>query len=243
MNKDWFVNWFNTSYYHTLYKHRDQAEACRFIDKLCAYLEIEQAAKILDLACGKGRHSIHLAKKGFHTTGVDLAKESILKAKTTPVSNVEFDVHDMRLPYRENEYDFVFNLFTSFGYFKEQDENIAVLKGVATNLKDKGTFVLDFLNAEKVIKNLVPEERKTEDGINFELHRTYDGLRIIKDILVKDKNQSFKFQESVSAFKLTDMEKMAKEAKLEITATFGDYDLNPFEENTSDRLILIMKLK
>ena len=220
MNKDWFVNWFNTSYYHTLYQHRDQAEACRFIDNLCTYLKIEQGAKILDLACGKGRHSIHLAKKGFLATGVDLAEESILKAKATSISNVDFDVHDMRLPYRENEYDFVFNLFTSFGYFKNQRENIAVLRGVTTNLTETGTFVLDFLNAEKVIKNLVSEERKTMDGIDFEINRTFDGHTIIKDILVRDKKETFKFQESVSAFTLPDMEKMAEEAKLKIIATF-----------------------
>tara|TARA_B110000879_G_scaffold22125_1_gene28537 strand:- start:297 stop:1031 length:735 start_codon:yes stop_codon:yes gene_type:complete len=241
MNKDWFVNWFNTSYYHTLYQHRDEAEACRFIDNLCAYLKIEQGAKILDLACGKGRHSIHLAKKGFLATGIDLAKESIIKAKASSISNVEFDVHDMRLPYKENEFDFVFNLFTSFGYFKNQQENIDVLKGVATNLKEEGFFVLDFLNATKVIKNLVSSENKTLDGIEFELSRSFDGANIIKDILVKDENQSFQFQERVSAFKLEDMEDMAIKAGLQIIATFGDYDLNPFLVNSSDRLILIMK--
>ena len=243
MNKDWFVNWFNTSYYHTLYQHRDEAEACRFIDNLCAYLKIEQGTKILDLACGKGRHSIHLAKKRLLTTGVDLATESILKAKATNISNVEFDVHDMRLPYKESEFNFVFNLFTSFGYFKNKLENIDVLKGVATNLKKEGLFVLDFLNAEKVVKNLVASESKTIDGINFELKRSFDGVNITKDILVKDKDQSFQFQERVSAFKLADMEDMASKAGLKITETFGDYDLNPFFVNSSDRLILIMKMK
>ena len=243
MNKEWFVNWFNTSYYHTLYQHRDEAEACRFIDNLCAYLKIEQGAKILDLACGKGRHSIHLAKKGFLATGVDLAEESILKAKATRISNVEFDVHDMRLPYKENEFDFVFNLFTSFGYFEDPDENTEVLKGVAINLTKRGLFVLDFLNATKVLKNLVSSENKTLDGIHFELNRSFDGANIIKDILVKDKSQSFKFQERVSAFKLSDMKVMATKAKLEIIEVFGDYDLNSFEETTSDRLILVMRLK
>lgn len=243
MKKDWFVNWFNTSYYHTLYQHRDQAEACRFIDNLCTHLKIAKGAKILDLACGKGRHSIHLANKSFIATGVDLAAESIIKAKESNIPNVNFDVHDMRLPYRENEFDFVFNLFTSFGYFKNKLENIDVLKGVATNLKDEGLFVLDFLNAAKVIKNLVTSEHKTLNEIHFELSRSFDGANIIKDILVKDGNLSFEFQERVSAFRLIDIEDMATKAGLQITATFGDYDLNPFLVHSSDRLILIMKKK
>ena len=77
MDKEWFKDWFNTSYYHTLYKHRDESEAHRFIDHLCAYLKVKKGSKILDLACGKGRHALHLAKKGYQTTGVDLSEESI----------------------------------------------------------------------------------------------------------------------------------------------------------------------
>ena len=126
MNKDWFIDWFNTTYYHTLYQHRDESEACRFIDNLCAHLKIESGAKILDLACGKGRHAIHLAKKGYQTTGVDLAKQSIDKAKENTIANVSFDVHDMRNTYIKNGFDYVFNLFTSFGYFETKNENIEV---------------------------------------------------------------------------------------------------------------------
>ena len=241
MKKDWFVNWFNTSYYHILYKNRDQAEACRFIDNLCVYLEVQKQAQILDLACGKGRHSIHLAQKGFNATGVDLAEESILKAKENAIKGVHFDVHDMRKVYKESEFDYVFNLFTSFGYFENRNENIDVLRGVALDLKKEGVFVLDFLNAAKVIKNLVAKESKTIDGIKFNLNRTYNGSTIIKDIHVTDNNKEYNFQESVSAFTLTDMEEMANKAGLKITATFGDYNLNPFDNTKSDRLVLVMK--
>ena len=241
MKKDWFVNWFNTSYYHILYKNRDQAEACRFIDNLCDYLEVPKQAQILDLACGKGIHSIHLAQKGFNATGLDLAEESILKAKENGIKGVYFDVHDMRKVYKENEFDYVFNLFTSFGYFENPNENIDVLKGVALNLKKKGVFVLDFLNATKVIKNLVAKESKTLVGIEFNLTRTYNGSTIIKDIQVIDNYKEYNYQESVSAFTLTDMEEMAHKAGLKIISTFGDYNLNPFDKANSDRLVLVMK--
>lgn len=243
MNKDWFVDWFNTSYYHTLYQHRDESEACRFIDNLCAHLEIEPGAKILDLACGKGRHSIHLAKKGYQTTGVDLAEESIIKAKENEVSNVNFDVHDMRKTYIKNGFNYVFNLFTSFGYFENNNENIEVLKATAENLNSKGVFVLDFLNVKKVIPNLVPSEIKELDGIKFDIKRVYNGKHIIKDILVKDAAKEFHFQERVSALDLVTIQEMATAAGLQIVDVFGDYDLNEFNAPNSDRLILIMRTK
>ena len=243
MNKDWFVDWFNTTYYHTLYQHRDESEACRFIDNLCAHLKINQGAKILDLACGKGRHAIHLAKKGYQTTGVDLAEESIHKAKENAVVNVSFDVHDMRNTYIKNGFDYVFNLFTSFGYFENQNENIEVLKAAAENLNAKGVFVLDFLNIKKVIPNLVPSETKVLDGIKFDIKRTFNGKHIIKDIRVNDTEQEYHFQERVSAFDLIAIQEMAASAGLQIVDVFGDYDLNEFDAPNSDRLILIMRTK
>ena len=242
MSKDWFVNWFNTSYYHTLYQHRDQAEACKFIDHLCDFLDAPKNSKILDLACGKGRHAIHLANKGFYTTGVDLAEESIAYANRNKVPNVDFAVHDMRESYKHTEFDYIFNLFTSFGYFDNPIENIDVLKAVAQNLKKEGLFVLDFLNATKVIANLVPLEEKRLEGIDFILKRKFDGDNIIKDIIVRDGKKEFNFQERVSAFFLHDLKSMADIAGLEITCVFGDYNLSTFDEVNSDRLILVMKV-
>ena len=241
MSKDWFVDWFNTTYYHTLYQHRDESEACRFIDNLCAHLKIESGAKILDLACGKGRHAIHLAKKGYQTTGVDLAKESIDKAKVNTIVNVSFDVHDMRNTYTKNGFDYVFNLFTSFGYFENKNENIEVLKAAAENLDAKGIFILDFLNVKKVIPNLVPNETKVLDGIQFDITRSYNGKHIIKDILVKDAEKEFHFQERVSALDLITIKEMASIAGLQIVDIYGDYDLNEFNASISDRLILVMR--
>ena len=241
MNKDWFVDWFNTNYYHKLYQHRDESEACRFIDNLCKNLKIESGAKILDLACGKGRHAIHLAKKGYQTTGVDLAKESIDKAKENAIVNVNFDVHDMRNTYIKNGFDYVFNLFTSFGYFENKSENIEVLKAAAENLNAKGIFILDFLNIKKIIPNLVPNETKFIDEIQFDITRSFNGKQIIKDILVIDAGSEFHFQERVSALDLINIKEIASIAGLQVVDIYGDYDLNEFNSTFSDRLILKMR--
>lgn len=239
--ENWFIDWFNTSYYHTLYQHRDEKEACRFIDNLCGKLNIKSGVKILDLACGKGRHSNHLAKRGYITTGIDLASESIAEANKNAVEGAHFEVHDMRETHKQNAYDYIFNLFTSFGYFANEEENIDVLKAVKESLKNDGVFILDFLNVKKVIPNLVASETKKLDGINFDIKRSYNGTHIIKDILVSEGDEQLHFQERVSAFDLTTIEQMAKKASLNIIDIYGDYNLGDFNALSSDRLILIMK--
>ncbi|MDG1850272.1 MAG: class I SAM-dependent methyltransferase [Flavobacteriales bacterium] len=247
MNKDWFVDWFNTSYYHTLYQHRDEGEACRFIDNLCVHLKIKEKAKIIDLACGKGRHAMHLAKKGFQTTGVDLAAESIriaqVNALNNRVENAHFDIHDIRETYIEKGFDYVFNLFTSFGYFEKTEENLKVLAAASGNLNRQGVFVLDYLNVQKTIPNLIPQESKNLDGIQFDIQRQYNGKHIIKDIVVHDQSETHHFQERVAAFDRKTLEKMVSKVNLKIVDVFGDYDLNQFDTDKSDRLILVMRIK
>lgn len=241
MNKDWFKDWFNSPYYYALYQHRDVAEACRFIDHLCENLEIKKESKILDLACGKGRHALHFAKKGYQTTGVDLAQESIDIAKKQAHENIQFEVHDMREPFIINGFDYVFNLFTSFGYFETEAENLKVLRAAADNLKSNGTLILDYLNVTKVIANLIASEEKLINDIGFKINRVFNGKRIIKDIRIQDGLKKQHFRESVAAFDLIDFEKMALQARLNISKVYGDYDLNDFNEKHSNRLILVMK--
>ena len=79
--KQWYASWFDTPYYHILYKDRDYTEAQGFMDNLTNYLNIPEGGKILDLACGKGRHSVYLNSLGYDVTGVDLSEKSINHTK------------------------------------------------------------------------------------------------------------------------------------------------------------------
>src|SRR5690606_8758177 len=114
---EWFKDWFNSPYYHLLYNHRDENEAIFFLDNLIAKLQPKPDARILDLACGRGRHAVYLRTKGFDVTGVDLSPENIRLAATTAGERLHFYVHDMRYLLLSNYFDLVLNLFTSFGYF------------------------------------------------------------------------------------------------------------------------------
>ena len=123
----WYTSWFNSPYYHILYKDRDYTEAGRFMDKLTADLQLEKGSKILDLACGKGRHSIYLSELGYDVTGADLSPKNIEAAKKYERPGLRFVIHDMCLPFLE-KFDAIFNLFTSFGYFESPNDNLRAIR-------------------------------------------------------------------------------------------------------------------
>ncbi|ASZ11450.1 class I SAM-dependent methyltransferase [Chitinophaga pendula] len=239
--KQWFKDWFNSPYYHLLYEHRDEREAAAFIDKLLAYLEPAPEALMLDVACGKGRHAKYLADKGFTVTGIDLSIDSINAAKKLENEQLSFFQHDMRLPFRVNYFDIVFNFFTSFGYFDTQRDNDNALRTLRNALKPGGRLVLDYLNSHYVQEHLVYDEVKEKDNVVFDIKRTVSDGKFVKQISILDKNKPLRatFSERVSAFTSEDFEAMFAHQGLTITEIFGDYHFNSYDEQRSPRLILI----
>lgn len=238
---DWFKNWFDSFYYHKLYRHRNTAEAQLFIDNIIQYVHPKPGSKILDLACGKGRHSIYLNKKGFNVVGVDLSHNSILEANKSANDTLHFHQMDMRELQTKEPYDVVLNMFTSFGYFQHISDNIQVLKGVHAILEESGVLVIDFLNASIVIQNLVPEEKKEIDGITFTINRLIEDQTIVKKIHVQERSVQHEFQERVSMFELKDFKEMFSQSGFELIDYFGNYQLETFDPQKSDRLILVAK--
>ena len=175
----WYQSWFDTPYYHILYQQRNYDEAQRFIKNLVAYLKINENQNILDLACGKGRHSIFLNSLGYNVTGVDLSKQSILEASKSTNARLKFMIHDMRYPL-ENKYDIILNLFTSFGYFDSTQDNFDVLKTIKNSLNKDGIGVIDFMNSEYVIQHLVPSNTIEIEGIQFDIKRTLKKASLLK---------------------------------------------------------------
>jgi SAM-dependent methyltransferase len=240
-NKAWFETWFDSPYYHLLYQNRNDEEASRFIGNLLSELDLPKSAKVLDLACGKGRHSVTLASYGLDVTGVDLSPNSISSAKSFENERLKFEVRDMRIPFEENVFDAVFNLFTSFGYFDGLNDNQKVVASIRTMLVADGILVIDFMNSKRVITNLVESETKVIDGITFNIERVYDGSHIHKHIRFEAEGQDLYFTERVQALMQEDFQSLLNAGGFEIIRTFGDFDLNAYHAETSDRLILIAK--
>lgn len=242
MNKeqDWFVSWFDTNYYHILYKNRDDNEAAFFIENLFNKLKLSNET-VLDLACGKGRHSVFLNSLGLNVLGVDLSENSISIASSSSNNSLEFKVHDMRNVIENKSFDVVFNLFTSFGYFEIEEDNFKVLRSIYEMLHTNGLLVVDFMNVRKTLNSLVKEEVKVEDNIEFKLKREFDGKFINKNISFTDQGQVYNFQESVRGFTFDDFHNMLNETNFKIEKVFGDFQLNTFNAATSDRLIIIAR--
>mgnify|MGYP001321808339 CR=1 FL=1 len=237
----WFETWFNSPYYHLLYQHRDDTEAQQLIDQLFQYLQIPPESRLLDLACGKGRHARYMAQKGYDVTGIDLSQDSITEAKQFETDNLHFYEQDMRTVFRPDYFHYVFNFFTSFGYFDNTDENQLSLNAIYRQLQDKGYLVLDFFNTQRVIAKLVAYEEKEIADVRFFITRRATSNHIIKTISVIDEPKHFKatYEERVQALTLPWFEQALSSAGFTLRQTWGNYELEPYHPHDSDRLILL----
>ena len=234
---EWFHSWFDSSYYHLLYHHRDDLEAEMFIKHLFPEIDLAPNLKILDLACGKGRHAQIMNKMGYFVTGIDLSKSNIEEANQMAAKDLEFFVHDMRKPFRESFYDLVTNLFTSFGYFDTIEEHAEVLQNIRYNLKPGGLFILDYLNPHYVKKHLVEQEEKRIDGVDFFIKRTINMDTVIKSIEVRDGDREYHFEERVRLFSHSDFLRLFSQFNFEVLEVWGNYNLSRFSRSSPRQII------
>jgi SAM-dependent methyltransferase len=255
----WYEDWFDSDAYELVYRQRGLDDARRLIDLIEQTAGPEPGSTILDVACGRGRHAILLAQRGYRVSGVDLAPNAIRTARQRAArSDVEIDFHvaDMRdLPFDE-EFDGVVNLFTSFGYFDDDDQHRLAIRQMAAALRPGGWLVQDFLNARHAVDNLVPEDERalepaTSGGPTLLRQRRWvhdgpDGRRLKKRIELcctdhpAGEPDTFVFTESVRLLERADFEAMYADAGLRTEAIFGDYD-GASHGPQSPRLILLAR--
>ena len=242
VKKNWFKEWFNTEFYHRLYAHRDEGEAAGFIDNLIHELNPKQRATMLDLGCGSGRHAKRLASKGFNVTGLDLAYSSILVAKKSEAENLRFHKHDMRDAFGTNCFDYVFNFFTSFGYFTAE-ENQHVMRHICNSLKVGGHVVIDYMNTHYAEKRLVSKDEKEIDGIIYHLTRWMDNKHFYKSIEIDalQAGERFSYIEKVAKLNLEDFKILFESNGLQLQNVYGDYGLKAYDQEKSPRLLLVAK--
>ena len=234
---EWFHSWFDSSYYHLLYQHRDDLEAEMFIKRLFPEIDLAPNRKILDLACGKGRHAQIMNKMGHFVTGIDLSKSNIEEANRISADDLEFFVHDMRQAFREGFYDLITNLFTSFGYFETIDEHARVIENIRFNLAEGGHFILDYLNPPYVKKHLVEREQKKINGIDFTITRGIEEDVVVKRIEVDDSGRKHFFEERVRLFSHVDFLKLFSEFGFEVIDVWGNYDLSELRRSSPRQII------
>jgi len=244
-DKLWYIDWFNSPFYHKLYFERDEKEAEDFIHQLIKHLEPGAGCRMLDVACGKGRHSKILAALGFDVTGIDLAPASIAWAKQSENELLHFFIHDIRLPFYSNYFDYAFNFFTSFGYFKTRREHDAAIRTISKSLNPGGFFVIDYLNVHFAEEHLVHNEVKDIDGTIYEIRRWDDETHFYKKITITDAAllKPAGHTEKVAKFRLGDFTDMLSYQGLQVQEVFGDYRFSHYDVRKTPRLIIIAQKK
>ena len=240
-SKEWFESWFESRLYDLMYAHRDEVEARLFLSRLLEYLSPDGKSEFLDLACGTGRHARYVHSQGFRVTGIDLSQRKIAIASEYAEEGLEFYIQDMRKPFRRNYYNYVLNLFTSFGYFDNPEDNNRVIRSVKSSLKEGGILVIDFMNPAYVREHLISEEEKQFGEWNVHIYREIDSGRLIKKMDWSNGSARRIYEEKVSLFTLSDFNKMLNAHGFNILEVFGNYELGQFDDQRSDRLILISK--
>lgn len=240
MENEWFTTWFNTPYYHLLYKHRDINEARSFIDRWVDTMRLPKGSHILDLACGRGRHAVHLHNHGYKVSGIDLSEENIDFANLHyKRDGLDFIRGDMRSDLGLRRYDAVVNLFTSFGYFDTPEENKQVFANIYRALKSGGVFLFDYLNPNAISEvSTTPETKHIEDS-SFTIVRSIEGSHIVKSIRVHNNAIDKTFCEKVALIYPSEFYSMLTDCGFTLEEKWGDYQLNPLRENQSQRFITL----
>jgi SAM-dependent methyltransferase len=240
---EWYQDWFSSPFYHKLYFDRDHTEAENMIRQLLQHLQPSPGSRMLDVACGKGRHSITLAEGGHDVTGIDISAESIQAAKQFENERLHFYVHDMRRTFWINYFDYAFNFFTSFGYFPTKREHDDAMRTIAASLKTGGIVLFDYLNVHYAEDHLVHNEAKTIEGTTYEIHRWHDAYHFYKRMVITDAalNEPIQFTEKVAKFSLGDFTEMLAYQNIQVTDVFGNYNLQPYHVRSTPRMILMGK--
>ena len=243
----WFEKWFSDKLYLDLYQHRDEEDARWMINLLQRSIAVKTNARVLDIACGSGRHSIELARRGFDVTGFDLSEFLITEARKNLKNSgeknmkVKFLLSDMRDFNFRNTFDIAVNIFTSFGYFDNDKENFRVIENVSRSLKIGGYFIFDFLNKHFLEKNLKPLSRKIIGNTTVVQKRSLENGFVRKKIIITRNNSAKQFEEVLKLYSLQDFNKAFALSGLKTEKTFGDYFGNKYNRTKSGRLIIIAR--
>lgn len=236
----WYEQSFGSDYL-IVYKHRDLQGAKEEVNRMIKWLDLPPRSEIFDLCCGMGRHSMALVDSGYKVTGLDLSKVLLDEARKLDAERkVTWIEGDMRNVPLNTSFDAVVNLFTSFGYFDTDIENMKVLNEMDRLLKPEGKFIIDFLNGALVREQLVPHSVRSIDGMTIEESRTIENQFVKKRIVIKEEAlPERKYFEQVKLYSLDDFQGMLSETRLIMDHVYGNYLQSPYLENESPRLIIV----
>jgi len=239
ISSSWFVSAFD-ELYPLIYAHRTVDAAAPESAFAIGITELQPGDRALDLACGNGRHMLHLLNYAEHVTGLDFSPQLLIQARKILGDRGQLVRADMRaLPF-VNQYDVVFNFFTSFGYFMDEAENVKAGRNLAKALRPRGRFFMDYMNPTQVRESLVSDSERVEGRYRILDRRWIDeiGRRVNKSTKVfRDQECVADYSESVRIYELEEITGLLQHAGLEVRECFGDYDGSAYRDG-KPRMIL-----
>lgn len=245
------AEWYERSFgedYLLVYRHRDTQGAREEVDHMVNWLKLPKEARVLDLCCGMGRHSMALVEAGFEVTGVDLSEVLLREArKNDPGQLVTWLQADMRNLPLAGEFDAVVNLFSSFGYFEEDREHIQVLREIKRMLKPTGRFIIDYLNPSYVEDHLIPESERMDGNQRIVERREIKDGYVMKRIWISqvDKREGSsqadtrEYLERIKLYTAEQFTDMLGEAGLILEQIYGSHAGESYDPARSSRMILL----
>jgi SAM-dependent methyltransferase len=236
---EWYEKSFGEDYL-IVYRHRDFSGARHEVEKMIGWLALPEGSKVLDLCCGMGRHSLALAQAGYGVTGVDLSETLLAEARSQEGAEaVTWLRSDMRELPLAGGFDAVVNLFTSFGYFEKDEEQVKVLREIHRMLRPGGKFIIDFLNPAHVIAHLVPHSTREEGDVLIDETRRIEDGYVKKDIVLtsRPEGEPRRYHERVKLYTREQFSAMIAAAGLRLDQVHGSYDEEEYDEEHSPRMI------
>jgi SAM-dependent methyltransferase len=228
----WYVNFFGEDYLN-IYRHTLTAERT---EKEVAFAErklaLDVGARVLDLCCGPGRHSVLLAKRGYKVTSLDLSQSYLDLARRAAFdSKVELDTvsADMReIPFNDH-FDAAINMYSSFGYLESETEDFKVLESISRSLKRGGRLLLDMLNREWAVANYIENDWHAEaDGTLYVERRALDlassRMRVRFVIVAPNGGRRDSIGHDIRLYTLTEMTRLLERVGFVEIEVFGGFD-------------------
>jgi SAM-dependent methyltransferase len=218
-------------------------EAQQEVEQVLALAEIPAGAEVLDLCCGIGRHSLELARRGFRVTGVDRTQAYLdlaTAAAERETLSLELVLEDMRVFRRDGSYDAVLNLFTSFGYFEDPEDDQRVVDNVYASLRPGGILVMQLMSKEVLARIFRPRDWYEHDGLlvleERKVRQSWSWIESRWTLISEERRVDLDLSHRLYA--ASELSLLLRNRGFGKVAAYGDFDGSPYDEK-ANRLVVV----